>query len=199
MSEHYFSSTPTGESRPRKVSFNVSGKDFELQADSGTFSSNRLDPGTAVLLRELEEVSGEVLDLGCGWGPIAISIAAIFPNTKVWALDVNQRSLQLVRENAKQLNLKNVSAVTADEIPSDLQFDQIWSNPPIRIGKDALHELLSSWLPRMRVGGRAMLVVQKQLGAESLQSWLAARFSDFEVRKHSQDKGYRIIELRKVN
>jgi 16S rRNA G1207 methylase RsmC len=139
--------------------------------------------------------SGNVLDLGCGWGPISLAIAALKPETKLWALDVNQRSMELARNNAAKLELTNINVVTADQVPQDLKFDAIWSNPPIRIGKAALHELLKSWLPRLESGGRAMLVVQKQLGADSLLAWIQVEFPDLTASRFSTDKGFRVLEI----
>lgn len=195
--EHYFSAEPNSEVTMREITFEVAGKSFAAQTASGTFSTAGLDKGTKILLEQFEEFpeSGDVLDLGCGWGPIAISIAALKPNTRIWALDVNQRSLDLATANAKALGLSNVKPVFAYQIPSDLQFGAIWSNPPIRIGKAALHELLKTWLPRLIQGGKAMLVVQKQLGADSLLSWIQTEFPDLSARRHSTDKGFRILEV----
>lgn len=197
MSDHYFSANPSADQKLRTVKFDVLGQPIQLKASSGTFSSTRLDPGTKVLLDHLDQVHGNVLDLGCGWGPIAVSIAKLFPETKVYALDINRRSLDLTNQNALNLGLQNVFPVTADEIPKEIQFDEIWSNPPIRVGKTVLHELLTTWLPRLVTGGRAMLVVQKQLGADSLMKWLVAQFPNFNVTRVGNDKGYRIIQALK--
>ena len=199
MSDHYFSADPNAEQRLRTVRFEVLGQEFNLKASSGTVSSSRLDPGTKVLLGHLNEVKGNVLDLGCGWGPISIAIAKLFPETKVFALDVNKRSLDLTKENAKSLGLENVYPLTAEEIPGDLEFDELWSNPPIRVGKEVLHNLLETWLPRLKPGGKAMLVVQKQLGADSLMKWLQAEFSQFTISRLDTDKGYRVIQALKNN
>ncbi len=199
MSEHYFASNPAIESKLRSVEFTVQDTLFKLQASSGTFSATRLDAGTKALLGYLDDVSGDVLDIGCGWGPIAISIAKLYPATKVWALDINQRSLELTRLNAKAANLGNVMAVTESEISADQTFNQIWSNPPIRVGKEVLHALMRTWLPRLRPGGSATLVVQKQLGADSFTKWLADEFPELKVERIGTEKGYRIIRGSKVD
>ncbi len=199
MSEHYFASNPAIESKLRSVEFTVQDTLFKLQASSGTFSATRLDAGTKALLGYLDDVSGDVLDIGCGWGPIAISIAKLYPATKVWALDINQRSLELTRLNAKAANLGNVMAVTESEISADQTFNQIWSNPPIRVGKEVLHTLMRTWLPRLRPGGSATLVVQKQLGADSFTKWLADEFPELKVERIGTEKGYRIIRGSKVD
>lgn len=195
--EHYFSASPDKPETLREVTFQVAGQEFSVQAASGTFSASKLDPGTSILLSKFAEFpdAGNVLDLGCGWGPISLSIASISPETTVWALDVNERSLKLARDNASKLGLTNINVVTEDQIPEDLKFDAIWSNPPIRIGKAALHALLKNWLPRLESGGRAMLVVQKQLGADSLLAWIQAEFPDLTASRFSTDKGFRVLEV----
>ena len=142
---------------------------------------------------------GTFLDLGCGWGPIALTLGFASPEADIWALDVNERALDLTRRNAELNGVRNVHAVTADEIPSDVTFDLIWSNPPIRVGKDVLHELLMTWLPRLNAGGTAYLVVQKNLGSDSLIPWLATQLGDgYEVSKYASSKGFRVIEVMKA-
>lgn len=195
--EHYFSASPDSQAALRDITFHVGEREFSVQAASGTFSASKLDPGTSVLLSKFEQfpTEGNVLDLGCGWGPISLAIASFSPEVKVWALDVNARSLDLARKNAAKLELQNIEVVTADQIPGDLRFDAIWSNPPIRIGKAALHELLRTWLPRLQSGGRAMLVVQKQLGADSLLAWIQSEFPELTASRFSTDKGFRVLEV----
>ncbi len=195
--EHYFSASPDSQAALRDITFRVADREFSVQAASGTFSASKLDPGTSILLSKYEEFpsEGNVLDLGCGWGPISLAIASFSPQTKVWALDVNTRSLELAKKNSAKLGLGNVKVVTADQIPGNLRFDAIWSNPPIRIGKAALHELLQTWLPRLESGGRAMLVVQKQLGADSLLAWIQTEFPELTASRFSTDKGFRVLEI----
>jgi 16S rRNA (guanine1207-N2)-methyltransferase len=195
--DHYFSANPETAKRQYPVKFEALGETFEVSAASGTFSSSRLDPGTQFLLSKLElrPQGGEALDIGCGWGPIALSLAKFSPEARVWALDVNTRSLEATSLNAQKLGLENLRAVTAEQIPENTKFDAIWSNPPIRIGKQALHSLLSAWLPRLAPGGRALLVVHKHLGADSLERWLAETFTQFQVSRLDSSKGYRIISV----
>jgi 16S rRNA G1207 methylase RsmC len=149
------------------------------------------------LLRQFEQFpkDGVVLDLGCGWGPIGISLAKLNPGVRVWGVDINARSVELANSNSKDLGLANFQATLPTGLPADLQFDEIWSNPPIRIGKQALHELLSSYLKLLKQGGRAMLVVQKQLGAESLLRWLQEQNPSSKVSKRISEKGYWVIEV----
>lgn len=195
--QHYFSEQPQSDGKTHSVEFELEGTPFNLSAAAGTFSSTRLDAGTRILLNQSQyfPTEGTVLDIGCGWGPIAIAIASLRPSTEVLGLDVNARSLELARANAATLALTNFTAVRAEDIPSELKLDGIWSNPPIRVGKIVLHGLMQTWLPRLKPGASAMLVVQKQLGAESFQKWLSETFSDFTVTRHSIDKGYRVIRV----
>lgn len=196
-SEHYFSANPSTEQRLTAVDFNVAGHTFSLQAAAGTFSSARLDKGTAVLLSLSEEFpsEGNILDLGCGWGPIGIAIAKLAPATKVWGVDVNARSVTLANQNSQKLQLTNFRAVLSKDLPSELKFDAIWSNPPIRIGKKALHELLTHYLGLLAKNGKAMFVIQKQLGAESLLKWLTEQYPAMSVRRALSDRGYWVIEI----
>jgi 16S rRNA G1207 methylase RsmC len=197
VEEHYFSSDPATAKKTVSIAIQVAGAELSLQAASGTFSSSKLDAGTAVLLRHdrLFPKDGNVLDLGCGWGPIGISIAHSSPKTKVFGIDINQRSIEQSNLNAKALKLSNYQALHAENLPADLSFSAIWSNPPIRVGKKVLHELMQTYIPRLEPGGKAMLVVQKNLGADSFQRWLTTTFDGSEVKRIDTDKGYRVIEL----
>ena len=197
MAQHYFSEDPSVERRQRTIRFEVAGREIEALSVSGTFSTNKLDPGTKVLLGLNEDfpASGDVLDIGCGWGPIALAIALHSPATHVFAVDVNERAVEQTRETASRLGLSNLTACQPQELSADTKFDAIWSNPPIRIGKPALHELMRTYLPRLKPGGSAFLVVQKQLGAESFQKWLETEFSKFEVTKVENSKGYRVTKV----
>jgi 16S rRNA G1207 methylase RsmC len=202
MSEdHYFSAQPAGEARLRDVQVTLAGRPLTVRTAGGTFSPDGLDKGTAVLLRAVPPPppTGTFLDLGCGWGPIALTLGLLSPAATVYAVDVNTRALDLVRANALALGLSTVHASQPDGIPEGVAFDVIWSNPPIRVGKAALHELLLRWLPRLAPGGAAYLVVQKNLGSDSLQRWLSDQLepSRYAVSRHSTDKGFRVLEVRR--
>jgi 16S rRNA (guanine1207-N2)-methyltransferase len=170
--------------------------ELELQADRGVFGFRGVDLGTEVLLREAPPPprSGELLDLGSGYGPIALALGRRSPDARVWAVDVNERAVELTRANAAAAGLENVIAATPAAVPADLRFDAIYSNPPVRVGKGPLHELLEEWLRRLNPGGAAYLVVQRNLGSDSLASWLAER--GWGVNKLKSKKGYRILEVR---
>jgi 16S rRNA G1207 methylase RsmC len=201
MSEdHYFSQEPSSPLKPKTIQIPVAGEIVNVTTASGTFSPTQLDFGTEVLIEQLDLApdSGNLLDLGCGWGPIALNLGKLRPNTKVWAVDVNTRSVELTQANSKKLGISNITALLPDEVPADLRFSGIWSNPPIRIGKKELHELLLMWLPRLEAGCEAYLVVQKNLGSDSLQKWLTEELaSDFEVSRYTSIKTYRVLKIKK--
>lgn len=160
---------------------------------SGVFAQDGLDKATAVFLQHSTPPSGgTILDLGCGWGPIACAIAAAAPDATVWAVDTNERAVDLTRTNAERLGV-DVHVTLPEDVPPDVVFDEIWSNPPIRIGKAALHELLLQWLPRLAPDGSARLVVAKNLGADSLQGWLGDQ--GWPTERVASAKGFRILRV----
>ncbi|MEE6260396.1 class I SAM-dependent methyltransferase [Plantactinospora sonchi] len=196
--DHYFSTEPAVDVQRREVTFTVEGREYALTASSGVFSAARLDPGTAVLLRKADlpgpATSGALLDLGCGYGPIACVLASQAPAATVWAVDVNVRARELTSENAARLGLGERIRVSApDEVPADVSFAELWSNPPIRVGKAELHEMLGRWLPRLTPDGVAWLVVARHLGGDSLQRWLDE--AGWRVERHASQKGYRVFRV----
>lgn len=196
MGEHYFTAEPASADRRRTITVELAGRQVAVATAPGVFSPDHVDIGTRVLLATVPAPAsdGDVLDLGCGWGPIALELALRAPAARVWAVDVNARALDLLAHNAAALGCAGVRAVTADQVPSDVRFATIWSNPPIRIGKDALHELLRAWLPRLAPGGSAHLVVAKNLGADSLQHWLADELGQTVARVQTA-KGFRVLRI----
>jgi 16S rRNA (guanine1207-N2)-methyltransferase len=199
-SEHYFSETPGSDYKPKEISVVINGNEVLVITAGGVFSPDHIDQGTNVLLTHLDEApaGGNILDIGCGWGPIALSLASASPKATVWAVDVNQRSLELTAANAQRLGLKNIKCVTPDEVPIDLEFSGIWSNPPIRVGKDVLHEILLTWLPRLQDQAEAYLVVQKNLGADSLHRWLDAELPEnFSTVRVDTAKSFRVLRVKR--
>jgi 16S rRNA G1207 methylase RsmC len=194
--EHYFSAQPVSEAHERTIRVVLQGETFQLRTADGVFSSEHLDTGTAVLLATVPPpaTEGDLLDLGCGWGPIAIALARRSPDASVWAVDVNERALALAGANARIAGVE-IKTAWPQDIPDGLRFATIWSNPPIRIGKDALHDLLTAWLPRLAPGGTAWLVVAKQLGGDSLQRWIAETLPGLEVTRATTDKGFRVLRV----
>jgi len=200
--DHYFSAQPASAGQRREITVTLAGREVTVETAGGIFSPDHVDLGTQVLLKHVPPPAahGTLLDLGCGWGPIALTAALMCPTTRVVAVDVNERALDLLRHNAQRVRSNGagpIEALTPDAVPAQLRFDSIWSNPPIRIGKNALHELLATWLPRLTPAGEAFLVVQRNLGADSLATWIAAQGWG-EVAKVASSKGFRVLRLTAV-
>jgi 16S rRNA (guanine1207-N2)-methyltransferase len=197
MSDHYFSGRPQSPEVRQPVTLSAWGHTLALQSASGVFASGRVDIGTSVLFRETEPPTrpGRYLDLGCGYGAITCALAVAVPTAEVWAVDVNERALSLTSDNAAACSVGDrVVTAVPDDVPADVAFEEMWSNPPIRVGKAALHELLLRWLPRLVPDGRAVLVVGRHLGADSLQRWI--RDSGWRCERLASAKGFRVLEVR---
>lgn len=198
--DHYFSASPASAESLRRVRVRLAGRDLEVTTAAGVFSPDHVDSGTGVLLTgtPAPPPEGDLLDLGCGWGPIAMSLALQSPHATVWAVDVNERALDLVRRNAAELGLTGINAVHPDDVPDDIVFRTIRSNPPIRIGKNELHGMLERWIPRLDTGSDAWFVVARNLGSDSLQRWLAASFdSGYTVSRATTGRGFRVLHVRR--
>jgi 16S rRNA (guanine1207-N2)-methyltransferase len=195
---HYFDERPGAESDRAAIDVVLPGAAFTMLTDRGVFSHGHLDSGTALLLREAPTPApeGDLLDLGCGSGAIALTLAIRSPAATVWAVDINERARQLTTENAARNALGNVAVSPPDRVPGDVRFRTIWSNPPIRIGKQALHELLLDWLGRLSADGEAILVVQKHLGADSLQRWLGDH--GYATERIASRAGFRLLRITPV-
>lgn len=197
MSHYFHTPDSTGDDRPRRtVRARIWDVDYEFVTAPGVFSVDGLDLGTVVLLRECwpPDEATRLLDLGCGWGPIAVALAAECPSATVDAVDTNELALALTAENAQRVGVADrVRPLLPDDADPDVQYDEIWSNPPIRIGKEALHELLLTWLPRLAPGGVARLVVGRNLGADSLQKWLIGE--GYSCVRIASAKGFRVFEV----
>ena len=195
MSQHYFTARPDAPHRPGLVHVVLPDVHLKLRTDAGVFSPVRLDAGTRLLLETAPPppAAGHLLDLGCGYGPLALVLAARSPGATVWAVDVNERALALCAENAQRAGLPNVRCALPGDPALPAQVGLIRSNPPIRIGKAALHELLAGWLARLVPGGAACLVVQRNLGADSLQRWLAE--AGWPARRLAARGGYRVLAV----
>jgi 16S rRNA (guanine1207-N2)-methyltransferase len=193
---HYFEAQPVAPPRPRRVRLDLPDRSFDLRTDSGVFAASAVDPATKQLLLDAPAppATGTFVDLGCGYGPIALALAARAPGATVWAVDVNRRALDLCRANAAEHELGNVRVASPDDVPADLAVDLLWSNPPIRIGKASLHDLLALWLGRLTPDGRAVLVAHKHLGADSLQRWLQDQ--GWATTRLGSRRGNRLLEVR---
>lgn len=202
--EQYFTQQPQSKSsRPRadagemqhSATWQVAETRLHLVSDHGVFSRQGIDAGTAVLIEQAPRPpdNGNFLDLGCGSGALAMTLAVLSPQATIWAVDINERALDLTRVNAASNKLRNISVCTPQGVPDSTKFDLIWSNPPIRIGKKALHDLLLRWLAMLSDDGKAWLVVQRNLGSDSLADWLAAQ--GFDVAREASKRGYRVISV----
>jgi 16S rRNA G1207 methylase RsmC len=196
--EHYFSAEPSTPAQRGDIEFSAAGRNYRLVVASGVFSAGRLDPGTAVLLKKGDlptaATTGVLLDLGCGYGPIAAVLASEAPRAFVHAVDVNSRARELTEENAASLGLADRIRVSApDDVPGDVVFDQIWSNPPTHVGKAELHNVMDRWLPRLAPGGVAWLVINRHLGGDSLHTWLEER--EWRVVRVASQKGFRVLRV----
>ena len=198
--DHYFTASPASPENLRRIRVRLAGRDVEVTTAGGVFSPEHVDSGTGVLLANTPPPppGGNLLDLGSGWGPIALTLALESPHATVWAVDVNERALDLVRRNADSLGVTNVNAVLPEDVPGDVTFRTIRSNPPIRVGKNELHGLLEHWIPRLDERSDAWLVVQRNLGSDSLQRWLAASFTPgYSVHRAATGRGFRVLKVRR--
>ncbi|WP_435199070.1 class I SAM-dependent methyltransferase [Janibacter sp. GS2] len=194
---HYFTDAPAAPSGERRqVHTELAGREVTVETAGGIFSPGRLDRATAILLDAVPEPpsAGDLLDIGCGWGPVALTLAMRSPGATVWAVDVTERALDLTRRNAASLGLDNVRAVRPEEVPAALPFAAIWSNPPIRIGKPAAQDLLRTWLPRLATGADAHLVIGKNLGADTFHRWMTTEL-DLPTERVSTSKGFRVLRV----
>lgn len=198
MAEHYFTEDPTTDDARRPLRVRLAGDERDLVSSRSVFSGARLDKATAVLLDRLDVLpevptGATLVDLGCGWGPLALTAALEHPDADVWAVDVSRRARELTAENAERLGLDTVRVLAPEDVPDSLGIDVLWSNPPIRIGKEALHELLTLWMGRLAPTGWAALVVGRNLGADPLAAWLGELLPERRVSKAASAKGFRVI------
>ena len=182
MNDHYYTREPRSESRPAECTFTYRGNSLVFQTDAGVFSRGEVDTGTGLLLGALpEQMNGEILDLGCGWGVIGISVAKAWPETRVTLADVNLRALELSRENAKR-NRADVICAESDGFSAfaGKTFDAVITNPPIRAGKQVIYTMFSDAADHLAPEGALYLVIRKQQGAESCIRYLRSVFADVE-------------------
>ncbi|MFC5369904.1 class I SAM-dependent methyltransferase [Arcanobacterium bovis] len=204
MNDHYFSTQPSTAGNDHQFDLAIRGRNYQIRTQDGVFSAHGLDKGSAVFLSKVPQPDlgphSLAVDLGCGWGPITLALASEAPHSTVLGVDVNERSMNLARENADQAQLSNVTIEESTAALSRLRqegrtIDLLWSNPPIRIGKAELHQLLSNWFALLSSDGVAYIVVQKNLGADSLARWITEQ--GYTVQKVGSAKGFRVFEIRR--
>ncbi len=193
MTQQYFSREPESVSRPCTCHYTYQGREYRFLTDSGVFSRGEMDPGSGLLLSCLRDVSGSVLDLGCGWGALGICVKGAWPQTEMTMVDVNLRALELCRQNLETMSLQ------AEVLESDgfsalrgRRFHRIITNPPIRAGKQKVYELLRDASLALETGGRLDLVIRKQQGGDSCIRFLGTCFR--HVEKIGRSGGYWVLE-----
>lgn len=198
MSNHYYTKNPETESKETSWTFPLRDREFRFISDSGVFSKKTVDFGSRLLIESFqlnEEVAGDILDVGCGYGPMGLALAHAYPARLVEMVDVNERALSLARRNAEANNIRNVKVYesnTYDQVPEGRQFAAIVSNPPIRAGKQVVHRILSEAHTHLLPGGTLTVVIQKKQGAPSAEQKMLDVFGNVEVI--ARDKGYWIIQ-----
>ncbi|MGM9944331.1 MAG: class I SAM-dependent methyltransferase [Lysinibacillus sp.] len=199
MSEHYYSNKPQTESKPRQWKFTLRGHTFTFETDAGVFSKSEVDFGSRVLIDtfEMPEVEGDVLDVGCGYGPIGLSIAKAIPERFVHMMDINTRAIALAEKNAQVNGVQNVRIFESNGLASvgDVKAAAILTNPPIRAGKETIFRFYDESYEKLVEGGELWVVIQKKQGAPSTVSHLEERFSEVDVVE--KKKGYWIIRAKK--
>lgn len=194
MAEHYFTNSARAGDDRKHTHATIWGRGYQLTTARGVFARSGLDLATSVLLRSCDPpvTARRLCDLGCGYGPIAVALADRCRDAIVDAVDVNDGALQLCAENAAAAGVRDrVVPLRPADVDPAARYDEIWSNPPIRIGKQQLHELLLQWLPRLAPGGVFRMVVGKNLGADPLQRWIGAQ--GYRCERIASAKGFRVL------
>ena len=199
MSEHYYSKKPQVESKPRQFKFTLRGFVLSFETDTGVFSKNEVDFGSRVLIEtfEMPNLEGVVLDVGCGYGPIGLSIAKSYADRTIYMVDINERAVTLSKKNAEVNGIQNVHIFESDGLSAvnDVRAAAILTNPPIRAGKDTIFKFYDEAYERLVESGELWVVIQKKQGAPSTVSKLEEKFSEVEVVE--KKKGYWIIRAKK--
>jgi 16S rRNA (guanine1207-N2)-methyltransferase len=201
LTEHYYSHKPDVVSNPQFWDFTLKGRTFRFKSDNGVFSKKEVDFGSRLLVESFnldEAVEGDILDVGCGYGPIGISIAAAYPDRTIEMIDINSRAVELSKENAAANAIANVKIYESDRFDkvASNHFAAILTNPPIRAGKSVVHEILEESYRSLVAGGELWVVIQKKQGAPSAMDKMEQLFGNVEVPV--KKKGYYILLSKKV-
>lgn len=196
MAEQYFTENPTASHDEHHVNYHLNGINLNLTTDAGVFSKNRVDYGSGVLIEQMLDQDlpgGNILDVGCGYGPIGLFAAKKWPDRQVDMVDVNERAMDLARRNAAANGAGNVNIFASDRYQEVTgQYAMIVTNPPIRAGKAIWSSILSEAKDHLLEGGILLVVIQKKQGAPSAKKLMAAAFGNCEIL--TRDKGYYILK-----
>lgn len=194
--EHYYSKTPTVSHDESKISYKLRDIELEFITDAGVFSKKRVDFGSDLLINSIPEITGEILDIGCGYGAIGISLSSLFPSAKVTMIDINERAVDLTNRNIKLNSIKNAQVLQSDGFENITgSFDVIVSNPPIRTGKKVIYPIFEQSINYLNNNGSIYLVIQKKQGANSALNKLESIYGNCEVI--NKDAGYWILKSTK--
>lgn len=200
MTEHYYAKNPTVKSNPTEWTTEIRGKTLRFKTDTGVFSKGVVDFGSRLLVESFDlpsSLEGAILDVGCGYGPIGLTIAASFPERQVQMVDVNERALRLAAENAQLNCLSNTVIFESDALTSVQRkdFAAIVTNPPIRAGKETIFRIYEGAYDKLKQHGELWIVIQKKQGAPSTQAFLMEKFGNVDVVE--KKKGYFILKAKK--
>jgi len=199
--EHYFSESPKSTHSTNFHEVALRSHTVTVTTASGTFSPGGVDRGTQVLLKYAPPPppQGNFLDIGCGWGPLSLALALESPQAQVIGIEVNERARMSATENYENLGISNLTICHPDEVPPQSRFDLIWSNPPIRVGKVALYEIVTRWLNTLTAQGEAWFVIAKKLGGDSLHDWInQGKAGDFQATRVETSKGFRVLHITRL-
>lgn len=192
MAEHYYVENPGAAHDEKTVIFSALGRELRCVTDAGVFSRDGLDMGTRILLEALPELRGQVLDLGCGWGPVGVVLGKRYPDARLLLTDVNARAAELAERNLADNGVANAKVVRGDGFEAvEGAFDAIVLNPPIRAGKAVIYALFADAAAHLNEGGALYVVIRKQQGAESAQRYLNTIYAD--VSRIAREKGYWVL------
>lgn len=199
MSEHYYSQNQKVESEPKNWNYTLRNRSYRFKTDNGVFSKGEVDFGSKLLIEtfEIPVIQGDILDVGCGYGPIGLSMASIMADRTIHMVDVNLRALGLAKENADLNGIRNVQIYESDKLEGikGNKFAAILTNPPIRAGKKTVHDIFEQSYERLLEGGELWIVIQKKQGAPSAIEKLEQLFSNVETV--TKKKGYFILKGKK--
>lgn len=195
MTDHYYSRTQNVESDPQFWDYTLKNTRFRFKTDNGVFSKNEVDFGSRLLIEtfEMPDTDGDILDVGCGYGPIGLTVAKNWPERQIYMVDVNLRAVGLAKDNSELNGITNIKVYESDRLKAvkGMKFAAILTNPPIRAGKNIVHDIYEQSFDCLLPGGELWVVIQKKQGAPSTMDKLSLLFD--EVETVIKKKGYYII------